>query len=88
MEGGLVDGRPIAFTGRVNLDMMWSRKIRTVGSYRSAFTKSVKADSRLGLTTSVPHQGFWYVGDEMGFQVALQMIVASQWKGIYPKEGQ
>lgn len=83
MSGNPADNRLLAFIRRVNLDMIWSREPKTKEGYRSAYNKAVKADAYLGLEPSFPSQGLWKVGENMGFQVALEMLVASRWKGKY-----
>ena len=66
---------------RVNLDLLWSRAPKTVQNYLSTYRKSVAMDEELGLTTSHPHPGPWPLRDDVGFQVALQIVCASKLQG-------
>ena len=71
----------IAYTRRVNLDMMWSREESTVGSTLSQIKKGKSFSAELGLEPVGIAVGPWPVGDQIGFQVALELLRASQKKG-------
>lgn len=66
---------------RVNLDLFWSRASGTVKSYVSAFRKGIQMDHELGLIPRHPNPGPWPLRDDVGFQVALQIVAASKLAG-------
>ena len=69
----------LAHIRRVNLDIIWSRAEGT--SYISAFNKANKISLGLGLTPRHYLQGPWPISDEVGFQVAIEMVGASLLEG-------
>ena len=75
INGDPADDKLLAFIRRSNLDIIWSREPKTIEGYRTAYNKSIKADTYLGLDPSFPRQGPWDAADKMGFRVALDMLV-------------
>ena len=71
----------LAYIRRVNLDMMWSREESTVQSTLSQIKKGKSLSTELGLNPVGITLGPWPVGDTVGFQVALELLRASQRKG-------
>ena len=77
----LSDIRLQAYIRRVNLDIFWCREPSTVKSTLAALAKGRKMSSELGLPPIRVPVGSWPVGDTCGFQVALEMLKASQQPG-------
>ena len=71
---------------RVNLDLIWSRSPNT--SYVSDFRKANRLSLGLGLTPQHHPQGPWPIADEVGFQVAIEIVAASLLEGITSKTHQ
>ena len=82
----LKDTKLLIYIRRVNLDIIWSRSSRT--NYMSAFRKSIKVCDDLGLIPKHFPQGPWPIGDEVGFQVAIEIVGASLLKGTTSKTHQ
>ena len=61
--------------------MMWSRKESTIGSTLSQMKKGKGLSAELGLEPVGVTMGPWPVTDQMGFQVAIELLRASQKKG-------
>ena len=85
-EDSYKDSTLMIYIRRVNLDIIWSRSKRT--SYMSEFRKGIKVCSELGLTPNHFPQGPWPVADEVGFQVAIEIVGASLLKGSTTKSHQ
>ena len=60
---------------RVNLDLLWSRASTT--NYNSSYRKGISVSESLGLTPKHFSQGPWPIEDEVGFQIAIEMVGAS-----------
>ena len=73
------DTKLLAYIRRVNLDLIWSRSEGT--SYMSSYKKALKIDMELGLTPTHYMQGPWPLKDEVGFQVAIEIVGASLFEG-------
>ena len=76
----------MAYIRRVNLDVMWSREGSTVASTLSQCCKGRDLSLELGLTPVELPLGPWPVGDSLGFQVAIELLRASQRKGRNDKD--
>ncbi len=72
------DQRFLGYARRVNLDMMWSRERATVSAILSNVRKGKRMSEALSMKPIDLSMGPWPVGDHQGFQVALEMIRASQ----------
>ena len=75
------DERLLGYIRRVNLDLMWSRERGTVANTLSAVNKGRTMSIELGLVPQPIKLGPWPLGDEQGFQTAIEMLRASQKKG-------
>ena len=81
MEDSLGDKRLLAYIRRVNLDIMWSREGSTVYNNLTSLRKGKRMSEDLGLKPVGIDLGPWPVCDGQGFQVAIEMIRASQEEG-------
>ena len=77
----LSDIRLQAYIRRVNLDVFWCREPSTVKSTLATLVKGKRMSQELGLPQIRIPVGSWPVGDTCGFQVALEMLKASQRPG-------
>ena len=59
---------------RVNLDLMWSRERGTVANKLAAVNKDRTMSIELGLVPQVIKLGPWPLGDDQGFQTAVEML--------------
>ena len=75
------DVRLLGYIRRVNLDLMWSRERGTVANTLAAVNKGRTMSIELGLVPQVFELGPWPLGDDQGFQTAIEMLRASQKKG-------
>ena len=75
------DHRLLGYIRRVNLDMLWSSEGSTVGNNLGDLRKGTRMSSSLDLTPLHVSRGPWPVGDNLGFQVAIEIVRASQEKG-------
>ena len=75
------DHRLLGYIRRVNLDMLWSSEGSTVGHTLGDLRKAARLSSTLDLTSLHVLRGPWPVGDSLGFQVAVEILRASQEKG-------
>ena len=75
------DHRLLGYIRRVNLDMLWSSEGSTVGHSLGDLRKAARMSSVLELTPQLVSRGPWPVGDNLGFQVAIEIVRASQEKG-------
>ena len=73
--------RKLAYIRRVNLDIMWSREPSTVLTTYTNLNKARKCSEELGFDPIKLRMGPWPVSDNVGFQVALEMLKYSQGKG-------
>lgn len=80
------DKRLLGYIRRVNLDIMWSRERSTVGNTLSAVKKARDLSVELGLKPQNLLLGPWPVGDDQGFQTAIEMLRGSQREGKNAKE--
>ena len=71
----------LAYIRRVNLDIMWSREESTVASTLGQFRKGRDLSRELGLPPVNLPVGPWPVDDCQGFQIAIELLRASQRKG-------
>ena len=76
----------MAYIRQVNLDMMWAREESTVASTLGQFCKGRDLSLELGLTPVEVLVGPWPVEDSQGFQIAIDLLEASQQKGRNDKE--
>lgn len=77
----LHDCQLMDYMRRVNLDMMWSREEKTVAGILSNVRKGKRMSDALGIEPLNLPMGPWPIQDGLGFQVALEMLRASQEKG-------
>jgi hypothetical protein len=83
LEPGNKDRVLMACIRRVNLDAFWSRMTSTVTTNRDKVRSGLKLSESVGLkgpymaTTAFPH---W---DHCGYEVAIQMVLASLKPGRY-----
>ena len=75
------DARLLAYIRRVNLDILWSREPSTVGSTYRTLKKAKTMSNELGLLPVHIAVGPWPLSDTCGFQVALEILRASQQPG-------
>ena len=80
------DSMLLAHIRRVNLDLIWSRSANT--SYTSVFKNSNRLSLSLGLKPRHFPQGPWPVADEVGFQIAIEIVAASMLEGNTSKNYQ
>ncbi len=75
------DARLLHVIRRVNLDIMWSREKSTVGNTLANLRKAHNLSEGLGLPPV--NLGFdpWPLGDTVGFQIAVEMLLASRRPG-------
>ena len=73
------DMKLMAYIRRVNLDILWSRASTT--SYMSQYKKALKVDLDLGLIPKHYPKGPWPLKDDVGFQIALEIVGASLLSG-------
>lgn len=71
----------MSYTRRVNLDMFWSKEPNTVATTLKNIKKGRNNSARLGLTPIIISQGPWEVGDNMGMQIAIELLIQSQGEG-------
>lgn len=71
----------LACIRRVNLDAFWSREKRTVEGNFSAMKRAFAKSEMLGLTGGYPAPGPFPFEDICGYEVALQMLLASKKPG-------
>ena len=71
----------MGYIRRVNLDLMWSRERGTIATTLAAVNKGRTMSIELGLVPQVIKLGPWPLGDDQGFQRAVEMLRASQKKG-------
>ena len=71
----------MAYIRRVNLDIMWSREESTVASTLGQFCKGRDLSLELGLKPVEVPLGPWPVEDTQGFQIAIELLRASQRRG-------
>lgn len=73
---------------RMNLDLMWSREPGTVKATLYQLEKGARLSEELGLDPVEISRGPWPLTDNVGCQVALQILRASQGKGKHSSEYQ
>ena len=71
----------LAYTRRVNLDLMWCRERSTVANTLAAVNKGKTMSIQLGLVPQPMKLGPWPLSDNQGFQMAIKMLCALQKKG-------
>ena len=77
----LSDIRLQSYIRRVNLDVFWCREPSTVKTTLAVLEKGKRMSRELGLPPIRIPIGSWPVGDTCGFQVAIEMLKASQRPG-------
>ena len=75
------DARKLAYMRQVNLDIFWSREPATVYNTLSTLRRAKQCSEDIGLKPINLKVGPWPVGDNCGFQVAIEMLKMSQGKG-------
>ena len=68
----------MAYIRRANLDIMWSREESTVRNTLTQFKKGRDLSMELGMRPVPVSLGPWPLEDNQGFQVALEILRASQ----------
>ncbi len=81
MKTALSDQRLLGYMRRVNLDMMWSRENSTVSAILGNIRKGKRMSEALNMDPINLVMGPWPLEDKQGFQIALEMLRASQLKG-------
>ena len=76
-----LDKLVLGYARRVNLDMMWSRERGTVNGWLSNIRKGKKMSEELGLSPVELKISAWPVCDNQGFQIAIEILRASQRPG-------
>ena len=74
----LGDVRLLAYIRRVNLDVMWSSEPSVVKTAWQNLEKGKRLSAELGLPPVDICVGPWPVADTCGFQIAIEMLRASQ----------
>lgn len=77
------DQRLLTYIRRVNLDMFWSREPTTVANTFRLLKKGRTLSEEMGLTPIHIQVGPWPIQDTCGFQVAIELLRASQKPGRY-----
>ena len=75
------DTRVLAYMRQVNLDMFWSREPSTVSNTLSTLKRAKNCSEEIGMKPINLQVGPWPIADNVGFQVAIEMIKHSQGKG-------
>ncbi len=75
------DVRLMEYIRRVNLDIMWSRERSTVANTVSNLRKAEALTESLSLPPVNLGMEAWPIGDPVGFQIAIQMLMASRRPG-------
>ncbi len=78
----------MGYIRRVNLDIMWSREKNTLNSVLTNLRKAKRMSEALTLPPVHLPLGPWPVDDTQGFQVAIEIVRASQEPGRNAKEYQ
>ena len=78
----------LGYLRRMNLDMMWHREPSTVKGIYYQLVKGAKHSIKLGLEPLDLQRGPWPIKDNIGVQVALEILSASQEPGRHSKEYQ
>lgn len=68
---------------RANLDAMWGREPSTVSSTALAVRKTVTLLGELGISPEYPALGPFPIGDQLGYGVAVAMLLKSLEPGRY-----
>ena len=77
----LVDTLLMPYIRRVNLDILWSRETSTVYNNYLVAVKKKNLSVELGLPVQFEPRGPWPVGDNLGFQTAVEMVRQSRLAG-------
>ncbi len=75
------DARLLCYIRRVNLDMFWSREPPTVAALLTQIKKGNRMSRYLGLDPVALPLGPWPARDDLGFQIAIEILRASQEPG-------
>ncbi len=75
------DQRLLKYIRRANLDAMWSKEASTVRNTLDGVMNNFRRAADLGLKPLSTPRGPWPVGDQLGMQIALQILRQSQMKG-------
>ena len=81
-----VDRRILDYARRVNLDIFWSRESKTVEGTLTQLRKIKRLSEDLVMGEVELKRGPWPVSDDMGFQLAIIMLRASQEKGRHSED--
>ena len=80
------DERLLSYIRRVNLDIFWSREPSTVMNTHRLLNKSKALSEEMGLPPVKISVGPWPLKDGCGFQIALEILRASQKPGKYDEK--
>ena len=80
-KDGYSDNRLLGYIRRVNLDIFWSREKGTVSGLLTQLRKGKRMSAYLNLDSIGLPLGPWSVDDNLGFQIALETVRASQEEG-------
>ena len=73
-----LDSLLMNYAKRVNLDVMWSKEKGTVNCWLASIRKGKLMSEELGLEPVDLKISSWPVTDNQGFQIAIEMLRASQ----------
>ncbi len=76
-----LDVKLLSYIRRVNLDMFWSRAKGTVEGTCRMVEKEIRLSEEIDLIPNLARRGPWPLGDNVGFQLAIIMLKASQEPG-------
>jgi hypothetical protein len=83
VEAGGADNYPMACIRRINLDACWSRATSTVLGNASLIRQGLRLSASVGLEGPYYPPGPLPGHDHCGYEVAIQMVLASLEKGSY-----
>ncbi len=81
LDDGYSDQRLLSYIRRVNLDIMWCREGNTLDGLLTNLRKGKRMSEALNLSPVSLPLGPWPIEDTQGFQIALEIIRASQETG-------
>ena len=88
VEGSPRDDRTLALLRRVNLDIFWTRASTTVRDMVRLTRRFVQSATESGRKVNLPPFDPWPVGDQVGMEVALQMLEKTLKKGRHGRDYQ
>ena len=80
-SGSAQDSLLLACIRRVNLDAFWSREKSTVEGNFNTMKRAIRLSESLGLEGGYPPPGPFPLVDNCGYEVAIQMVLASKKPG-------